>query len=35
MYPGTLHAFLHYSRMMQISDEAIRDGAELFIKQLL
>ncbi|HHE6467559.1 TPA: acetyl esterase [Providencia rettgeri] len=35
MYPGTLHAFLHYSRMMQISDEAIRDGANYFIKQLL
>ncbi|HGV3502222.1 acetyl esterase [Providencia rettgeri] len=30
MYPGTLHAFLHYSRMMNIADEAIRDGAEYF-----
>lgn len=35
MYPGTLHAFLHYSRMMQISDDAIRDGANYFVKQLL
>ena len=34
MYPGTLHAFLHYSRMMDIADEAIRDGAEYFKEQL-
>lgn len=34
MYPGTLHAFLHYSRMMDIADEAIRDGAEYFKGQL-
>lgn len=34
MYPGTLHAFLHYSRIMNIADEAIRDGAEYFREQL-
>nr|ELR5229671.1 acetyl esterase [Providencia rettgeri] len=34
MYPGTLHAFLHYSRMMDIADEAIRDGAAYFKGQL-
>ncbi|EST57916.1 hypothetical protein K151_2339 [Proteus hauseri ZMd44] len=34
MYPGTLHAFLHYSRMMKIADDAIRDGADYFVKQL-
>ena len=30
MYPGTLHAFLHYSRMMPMADEALRDGANYF-----
>lgn len=34
MYPGTLHAFLHYSRMMDIADEALRDGARYFRQQL-
>lgn len=34
MYNGTLHAFLHYSRMMKIADEAIQDGAKYFINQL-
>ena len=34
MYSGTLHAFLHYSRMMKVADDAIRDGANYFIKQL-
>ncbi|QEZ93356.1 acetyl esterase [Proteus sp. CD3] len=34
MYPGTLHAFLHYSRMMKVADDAIRDGAHYFVKQL-
>ncbi|QAV22588.1 acetyl esterase [Proteus hauseri] len=34
MYSGTLHAFLHYSRMMKIADDAIRDGANYFVKQL-
>jgi Esterase/lipase len=34
MYPGTLHAFLHYSRMMPIADEALRDGAEYFRQQI-
>lgn len=33
MYPGTLHAFLHYSRMMNIADEALRDGANYFRQQ--
>lgn len=31
MYPGTLHAFLHYSRMMKTADQALRDGAR-FLK---
>ncbi|WP_369310895.1 acetyl esterase [Providencia rettgeri] len=35
MYSGTLHAFLHYSRMMNIADEAIRDGAQYFKEQLI
>jgi acetyl esterase len=30
MYPGTLHAFLHYSRMMETADRALRDGARFF-----
>ncbi|MEX9946950.1 acetyl esterase [Providencia alcalifaciens] len=34
MYPGTLHAFLHYSRIMPTADNAIRDGAEYLKKQL-
>ena len=34
MYSGTLHAFLHYSRMMKVADDAIRDGANYFVKQL-
>ena len=34
MYPGTLHAFLHYSRMMKTADQALRDGAAFFIEQL-
>ena len=35
LYPGTLHAFLHYSRMMKTADEALRDGAQFFTAQLL
>lgn len=34
MYPGTLHAFLHYSRMMAVADDALRDGARYFRQQL-
>lgn len=34
MSSGTLHAFLHYSRIMPTADNAIRDGAIYFIKQL-
>lgn len=34
MYPGTLHAFLHYSRMMQASADAIIDGARFFQKHI-
>lgn len=34
MYSGTLRAFLHYSRMMKIADDAIHDGANYFINQL-
>lgn len=34
MYPGTLHAFLHYSRMMKSADETLRDGARFFRSQL-
>ncbi|MFW0766028.1 acetyl esterase [Trabulsiella odontotermitis] len=34
MYPGTLHAFLHYSRMMKTADEAIRDGARYFVQHI-
>lgn len=34
MYPGTLHAFLHYSRSLEIADEALRDGARYFCQQL-
>lgn len=35
IYSETLHAFLHYSRMMKIADDAIRDEAKYFINQLL
>ncbi|EIQ77420.1 acetyl esterase [Shigella flexneri 1235-66] len=34
MYPGTLHAFLHYSRMMKTADDALQDGARFFKQQL-
>ena len=34
MYPGTLHAFLHYSRMMETADQALQDGARFFVEQL-
>ena len=34
MYPGMLHAFLHYSRMMKTADEALQDGARFFKQQL-
>nr|WP_277602270.1 dienelactone hydrolase family protein [Citrobacter freundii] len=34
MYPGTLHAFLHYSRVMKTADEALQDGARFFKQQL-
>lgn len=34
MYPGTLHAFLHYSRMMKTADDALQDGARFFMAQL-
>ncbi|MEO3989675.1 acetyl esterase [Pseudocitrobacter cyperus] len=34
MYPGTLHAFLHYSRMMKAADQALREGATFFTEQL-
>lgn len=33
MYPGTLHAFLHYSRMMKTADDALRDGARYLLTQ--
>jgi len=32
MYPGVMHAFLHYSKMMTISYDAITDGAHYFKK---
>jgi acetyl esterase len=35
VYPGTLHAFLHYSRMMPSADLALREGADFFRQQLL
>lgn len=35
MYPGTLHAFLHYSRMMETADRALREGAQYFCEQLV
>ncbi|EKS7793081.1 acetyl esterase [Edwardsiella piscicida] len=34
MYPGVMHAFLHYSRMMESADRALRDGADYFYRQL-
>ncbi|HGY1227650.1 TPA: acetyl esterase [Citrobacter farmeri] len=34
MYPGTLHAFLHYSRIMKSADDALRDGARFFTQQI-
>ena len=34
LYPGTLHAFLHYSRMMKTADDALRDGARFFSDRL-
>ncbi|WP_260862958.1 acetyl esterase [Citrobacter sp. Marseille-Q6884] len=34
MYPGMLHAFLHYSRMMKTADDALQDGAHFFQAQL-
>ncbi|EJG5922415.1 alpha/beta hydrolase fold domain-containing protein [Salmonella enterica] len=34
MYPGTLHAFLHYSRMMTIADDALQDGARFFMARM-
>ena len=30
MYPGTIHAFLHYSRMMKAAEEALTEGAAYF-----
>ncbi|MEC9638198.1 acetyl esterase [Escherichia marmotae] len=34
LYSGTLHAFLHYSRMMKTADDALRDGARFFSNRL-
>jgi acetyl esterase len=34
VYPGTLHAFLHYSRMLGAAEEALSDGARFFKKCL-
>ena len=34
MYPGTLHAFLHYSKMMPTSVTALDDGIKFFLSQL-
>lgn len=34
MYPGVMHAFLHYSKMMKISYDAITDGANYFKQQI-
>ncbi|MDI5677506.1 hypothetical protein MJL30_39280, partial [Salmonella enterica subsp. enterica serovar Anatum] len=31
---GTLHAFLHYSRMMTIADDALQDGARFFMARM-
>ena len=27
VYPGVLHSFIHYSRMLNKATEALRDGA--------
>ncbi|MEK9744277.1 MAG: hypothetical protein VW493_10310, partial [Gammaproteobacteria bacterium] len=27
IYPGVLHGFIHYSRMLELATEALRDGA--------
>jgi acetyl esterase len=27
IYPGVLHSFIHYSRMLDKATEALRDGA--------
>jgi len=27
IYPGVLHGFIHYSRMLDLATEALRDGA--------
>ena len=32
MYHGTLHAFLHYSKVMKIAEQALIDGAKYFRK---
>lgn len=34
MYPGTLHAFLHYSKALPIAKQAISDGARYFVSRL-
>ena len=34
LYPGTLHAFLHYSRFLESADDALRDGARYFRQQV-
>ncbi len=35
MYPGTLHAFLHYSQnQMTIADDALQDGARFFMARM-
>ena len=28
IYPGVLHSFIHYSRMLDQATEALRDGAD-------
>jgi len=27
IYPGVLHGFIHYSRMLDLSTQALQDGA--------
>lgn len=34
MYPGVLHGFLHYSKMMESSKQAIADGANYFKERI-
>lgn len=34
MYPGTLHAFLHYSKVMKSSSQALSDGVNYFLNCL-